>query len=416
MLREYMHLEAHDSIDLAALAAIIANFAPDRLNPLWFVLIAASESGKSMLLDVILEGWKPVWKLPVTLSPGYFFSGRTTQGALVRIDKEDKRLLYMRDMAALTSIPQTTKGAIHSQIIGIYDGELRHETGMTSAVQVHQRTIENRLGWIGAATEVFYDRFLSRTYAVGARFSAYYWQVQTAHWSDHSHLAKQRDQRERALRSQPRVRAAVQAFLDKSLEHLRDFPRVTIPPEQSARIDAATTLVTRILGGDYKSPGGRTADRAVQFARSAAFLAGAVDVEEEHGDLGVRLVLSQLSPRYQNLLGYAVRRQLAGGDFWSFADFLREVGGRRSAYSEGRGKGGGLVETLIDGGVFERKRGRGDHNEMGLQIGRDAFGLVQAFGARCAVLQQRIAPDPPPPSVEYDGDEPAEISLDELIQ
>lgn len=416
-----MRLEPSDPVDLAVMAAIISNFTPDRVNPLWFVLIASSEAGKSMLLDVILEGWEPVWKMPTTISPGYFFSGRTSRGALARIDGENKRLLYMRDMAALTSLPQVNKALIHNQIIGIYDGELQHETGMTSQPQTHKRDPQNRLGWIGAATEAFYDRFLLRTYAVGARFTAYYWQSRTTHWTDTEYLRIQRDLRASRLSAFHATQEKVQAFLTEAIAQIKDFPRVQIAKEQGRRIDDATALVMRIVGSGKTSPaGGRTSDRATQFARSAAFLAGERDVEPEHADLGVKLVLSQLGPEYQHLLGYAVRPENIG-QWWRLAEFLEEIGGRRIHYSEYRR--GGPLEHMADVGVLQTKIEKARKFQQGdslvIRVTEDALKLIRRFDPALLQLPRQVdavAAAMQDEAREAGDDDPAEISLAALAK
>lgn len=412
-IRSYMNLAQDDVVDLAVMSAIISNFAPDRVNPLWFVLIASSEAGKSMLLDVILGGgWKPVFPLANAISGAYFFSARTEHGALHRIQSEGKRLLYMRDMAALTSLPQISKQAIHNQLIGIYDGEYRHETGLTSKTQLYTAAPAERLGWIGAATERFYDAFLMRTSAVGSRFTAYYWQDPRPHWTDHAHLEMQRTLRDRRIRVERETRDTVQHFLDEAIAKIADFRKVEISPAQGSRMDAATTLAMRIVGTGRTTPrGGRTADRATQFARAAAFLSGQKEVEPEHGDMGVRLVLSQLPVEYQQLVGYSIRPENVG-TFWTFADFLKEVGGRRAQYSEYRR--GGPLENLVDVGVLQPKGGsKGWAGSTKFTMSRDALRLVEKFDPRCAELRRQRAQDEPKTEVEG-ADDPAEVSLEQL--
>lgn len=398
-IRSYMSLADDDPVDVAVLSAIVANFAPDRQNPLWFVLVASMESGKSMLLDMILSDWEPAWPMPTTISPGYFFSGRTGRGALSRIDQANKRLLYMRDMGALVAIPQNVKQLIHSQVIGIYDGEYRHETGNTSELQMHKRAQSDRLGWIGAATEAFYAKFLRHTNALGSRFTPFYWQAQRKHWTDHTHLEAQREARTRSLGQQNRTRATVQAFLNEAIAEMpKRFPGVEIPRVQGQRIDAAVTLAMRVVGGDFAPPGGRTADRAAQFARTAAYLAGEREVGQEQADLGIRLVLSQMEPRYQRLIGYAVRPENVRRP-WVFSDFLREVGGRRVTYSETRL--GGPIENMVDAGILRIGKG-GWGNNMKLQLTKDALRLVAAFDPKCAELRRVVMAE--------ESDESAEAS------
>lgn len=418
-----MRIAEHDTVDLAVMAAILSNFAPDRVNPLWFVLITGSEAGKSMLLDVILEDWRPSWKMATTISPAYFFSARTEEGALVHIDKQKKRILYMRDMAALVALPQIHKNTIHAQLIGIYDGELKHSTGMQKREQIHKRGPEDRLGWIGAATEAFYDRFLLRTYAVGARFTPYYWQRPRRARTDTSDLEQQREMRGKRLTTFNPTRKAVQAFLDEAIKHAaKDFHAVELTKFQGQRIDAATRLAMWVIGSGKTEPaGGRTADRATQFARSAAFLSGSYEVEPEHGDMGLRLVLSQLAPEYQHLLGYAVREDNIGR-WWRLQDFLEEIGGRRIHYSEWNR--GGPLEHMTDVGVVQTRIARAKKYQeagrtMEIRISDDALKLVKRFDpALLALPRQDMAKveavrdeDPAPESVP---DDPAEIALAEL--
>lgn len=414
-IRSYMSLSEDDNVDLAVMAAIISNFAPDRINPLWFVLVGSSEAGKSLLLDVILDDWQPVWRMTTALSLGYFFSARTDNGALYRIQQERKRILYMRDMTTLTSVPMTHKAQIHNQIIGIYDGEYRHETGLNSRPQVYTAEPRDRLGWIGGATEAFYDRFLKTTVAAGSRFTAYYWSDPRPHWTNHEHLAKQRELRGHRLAQFRQTRETVQAFLSEAVTRMgSSWPQVQIGTAQGKRIDAATTLAMRIIGTGKSTPrGGRTADRAAQFSRAVAYLCGDRTVQQHHCNLGVRLALSQLPVEYQQLVGYALREENIR-DFWTFQDFLVEVGGRRGQYSNGMQ--GGPLENLLDIGVLRKKGGgKGWQGKAKYKITEDAFKLAAIFDPKCAELRRQITTQEAPPIEEpKSDDDPAEINLDEL--
>jgi hypothetical protein len=397
-LRNYMRLAPDDNVDLAVFAAIISNFAPDRVNPLWFVLIGASEAGKSLLLDAILGGWQPVEKMPNRIAKAYFFSARTGSGALKRIQEQRKRILYMRDMGSLLALPMDAKAEIHNQILGVYDGDYRHETGMTSTAQVYTAEPSERLGWIGAATEAFYDRFLVRTYAAGARFTAWYWPDERQHWTDYGHLQMQRSLRSQRLA--PRAtQEALQTFLNESIVRLngKGWNRLELSAELGRRIDAATTFVMRIMGGisgaNKSTPrGGRTADRAAQFARAAAHVTGAGEIEPEHANLAVRLIFSQLPVVYQEVLGYAVREENWSG--WRFRDFLAEIGGSRQAYL--RRQDGGPIDVLLDVGILREvtpaKKAYGGP-KTAFALTDASWKLISAFDAKCAELK-RPAMDP----------------------
>lgn len=411
-LRSYLHLDPSDPIDLVLFSAILSNFAPDRLNPLWFVLIAAPESGKSMLLDVLLTDWPESWTIESTLSPAYFLTSQIgKQGVLPRIDREKRRILHMNDMAGLLPVNPRDREIVYTQLIAIYDGHLHRSTGLEGKVRVHKRPPRTRLGWVGAATESFYKRSMGSTFPLGARFTPYYWQPPRPHWTSTAHLHAQRALRGQRLTEFHRVRSVVQRFLDEAVYEIGlEFKFVSCPPSQAARIDAATSLAMRVCGQDSAPPGGRTSDRAVQFARTAAFLHGLTEVEEQHADLAVQMVLSQMHPRLQHLIAYAAQPEQLKG-WWSLAAFTRSVGAPLKRYED-------PAQLLVDVGVLDRNKARayGQH-EGSLRLSADALKLVAQYKSRTVAAKPALVGPLSAPVIAVDDAEdndPAEIAMAEL--
>jgi hypothetical protein len=367
-IRHMLKIPEEEIVDLVFLASVLANFDPERQIPVWLVIVGSPSSGKTELTSLI-RGWKHTWALPARVSAGYFFAARTGKySTLHEIEQSGKRLLYIDDLAGIVSMDIRDAGPLYSYLIAIHDGHLVHRTGfLAEQLTYGPKAAAERLGFIGSATERFYQ-FQERWFQFGSRFVCYYLPEAKKEWDDYAHLTKINDMQDHA-HHRAHAAAAVIALLDHVLEHITDFPHVTIARTDVDRITAAITLVQRVLGaGRTNDPGVRLMRRVVQIVRMMAFVDGRMAAKASDVANGIQLVLSQLPLQEHKILRFALDNL---AEPWRFGDLLEAVGSTRKIYS-------GPLEGLADVRVL-RRAGEAGRSGYTFELHPKARALVDVF-------------------------------------
>jgi len=367
-IRHMLKLPDDEIVDLVFLAAALANFDPERQIPVWLVIVGSPSSGKTELTSLI-RTWKHTWALPARVSAGYFFAARTGRfSTLHEIDTSGARLLYVDDLAGVVSMDIRDAGPLYSYLIAIHDGHLVHRTGFAAEQLVYgPKPAAERLGFIGSATERFYQ-FQERWFQFGSRFMCYYLPDAKREWDDYGHLTSINDMSDQS-HHRAHAQATVHALLDHVLEHIAEFPQVTIARADVDRITAAITLVQRVLGaGRSNDPGVRLMRRVVQIVRMMAFMQGRQSCNSIDVAHGIRLVLSQLPLQEHKILRYALDNLAQP---WRFGDLLEAVGSTRKIYS-------GPLEGLADVRVL-RRAGEAGRKGYNFELHPKARALVDVF-------------------------------------
>lgn len=347
-IRKFLVIPYDEPVDVVMLAAVVANFATKRQDPVWLVIVAGPGSAKSELTG-LLDDWKPVWRLPNRPSPAYFLSAKTGKGsALKRIEEQGKRILVLADMINLISVSRSWRDDLWSQLIGIYDGMYLHETGLTSVpVQYGPVPPESRLGFITTGTSRFYE-WQQHVASLGSRFLAYYLPSHKLDWSDHHLLVEIAKMRAEKSHWRKPAKEAVHSFLDRALESIDDLQHVRMNPEDVERIAAAVTLTQRVIGTGSQSDdqGTRLSERAQEITRVIAFLRGSSVVGPQDAIVGIRIALSQMTPSQSKVLTWSLRAENIG-EKWDTRALLEFVGSTRRIFVP-------VLAAMSDVGVIQQ--------------------------------------------------------------
>jgi len=370
-IRHFLKLPEEEIVDLVMLAAILCNFDPERLVPIWLIVVGSPSSGKTEITSLVRD-WTHTWALPARLSGGYFFSARNREdSALAKIDRSGKKLLYIDDLAGVLSLDINAGGMLYSQLIAIHDGHLTHSTGFNDRELVYGPKLPaERLGFLGSATEKFYG-FQERWFQFGSRFMVYYLADAKREWDDYGHLSRIAEMAE-IPHHREHAKEAVKVLLDEAAAKVpAEFPDVAIAPADVDRLSAAVTLVQRVLGaGRSNDPGIRLHRRVVQLVRMMAYLQGRMRTEGPDVAAGIRLVISQLPVQEHKVLRYALE-QLGTVEGWSFGDLLEFAGSTRKIYAP-------AVEALADVRVLRRAGQRGNTGYR-FELHPKSIALVNVF-------------------------------------
>jgi len=133
------------------IASVISNYFPGA--PVWLMLIGASSSGKSELINAItdleIDGKKKVWQIS-SLTENTFLSGVVRHGKdtslLTRLGRNG--VIVMKDFTTQLSQNADKAQAIFAQLREIYDGAYTKETGMGNSL-----SWKGKLNFIGGVTE-----------------------------------------------------------------------------------------------------------------------------------------------------------------------------------------------------------------------------------------------------------------------
>lgn len=313
MIRQYLDaLPDEEPVDLIFLAAVLQNFDPARQVPMWLVIVGAPGTGKSKLIDT-LQGWAPVFTLANAPNQGYFLTTKTgaaDESPLKRMKRDKKRIMLWSDVTSLTSVHRNVANDIHSQLIGIHDGFLYRESGMTSKEQVYRVDDVDRLGCIAAGTERWYQ-FQREYNTVGTRFSCYYWGRDRWHVTGDLETIMEGGERQTGLGSRyADARSAVIRFLETLIPEIpRSFAGVDLDRLQVRRIAAVIKLLSRAqtAPGTEGDSGRRLALRSAHLARMLAWMSGREQVAEYDLQVVFRFILAQVPPSDVILLRYMLR-------------------------------------------------------------------------------------------------------------
>jgi hypothetical protein len=367
-VRQILRLPEDEIVDLVFLASIVCNFDPNRLLPMWLIIVGSPSSGKTEITKLIRK-WKHTWPLPARISGGYFFSSRNRkESGLNAIEASGARIMSMDDLAGLVSMDIQDAGHLYSQLIGIHDGHLIHRTGFTPDELVYGPKEPNeRLGFIASATEKFYG-FQERWFQFGSRFMVYYLADVKREWDDYSHLSHIADMADIARKSK-HAEVVVQQFLNHAIEHISEFEAVQLEHEDLDRLSAAVTLVQRVLGaGRVSDPGVRLHRRVVHMVRMFAFLQARDRVDESDMAKAIRLILSQLPVQEHRIIRYSLEHLAQP---WTFGDLLEAAGGSRKFYAS-------PLECLADVRIL-RRASRKNANGYQFELHPRAIALVDVF-------------------------------------
>jgi hypothetical protein len=368
-VRRMLRLPDEEIVDLVVFAAVCCNFDPDRIVPVWLVVVGSPSSGKTDVSKLI-RSWKPVWVLPQRITAGYFLSTRNrTDSALIELQKKGSRVLYSDDLAGLIGGDPAHAAALYAAMIGLHDGYLTHSTGLAPGTLTWgPYEPKDRLGFIGSATEKFYE-FQERWFQFGSRFMVYFMRDPKGEkWEDYGHLSRIHEMRD-IVEHQASATTSTHALLDHIVANIGEFSRVEIDPEDVDRLAAAISLVQRVLGaGRSNDPGVRLHRRVVQLVRMFAFMDGRLRCNSIDIKHGVRIVLSQLPLQEHKILVFALEHV---SEPWQFAGMLEAIGSTRKIYSD-------PLEALVDVGVIRRSGERGNRG-YSFELHPKAAGLVDVF-------------------------------------
>lgn len=271
------------------LATTIANQIGGNPSPTWLMMVAASSSGKSEILDSLLdikygEGDKaidliyPISDLtPNTFASGYN-AGQGKKGSLLDTIPKKGAVFVFKDFTTLLSKNKDAQQAIMAQLREIFDGSFTKRTG-TGDIKW-----DGRVGCIAAVTEMVYETD-EKMSAMGARFIMY-----DVEQPDRIEVAKRKIQnrydKESETKKKADIRASVKQYVEqaKEREMLEEFD-FQLTEEQEMNIINVSDMSTRARSGVLKDFKGekivfvpspempmRMMDQLISLARAFMFM------------------------------------------------------------------------------------------------------------------------------------------------
>lgn len=140
-------------------ATILANrYDGDRV---WIILTGPPGSGKTVLMNGPSES-DECYAISA-LTPASLASGSTGTSFL---DEVSGKILMIRDMSSIASMPLEAKSQLYSFFRDAYDGKFSRVTGRSSTPVVW----EGKFGFIGCSTPIAVDRDVTQNQELGERF------------------------------------------------------------------------------------------------------------------------------------------------------------------------------------------------------------------------------------------------------
>jgi hypothetical protein len=159
VVQKYLLLDDYKIIDVI-LASVIGNLFPT--DPLWLLIIGASASAKTELLNSIEDFPKTFFISDLTKNT--LISGKKDSSLLPHLND---KIMVMKDFTTVLSKKPDDLRIIMSQLREIYDGKFSKRFGTGEFEQW-----SGKVGFIGACTPV-YDRHYSVIGQMGERFLLY---------------------------------------------------------------------------------------------------------------------------------------------------------------------------------------------------------------------------------------------------
>lgn len=331
-IREFVDL-GEDNSDLALIAATLANFDPQRAEPIWLVFIARAGSPVADLVSLGVS-WPSAHLLPPRISSKYLPG---PGNALDLMRKRGQSMLLSLDMTALTTTNRYD--TLMPQLTGVFDGLLR-----TAGWQWGPRPPAERPGLLGVMPEHFYS-WRRQNPMLGSRFVPFV--PLRRSWTT---------PRASALAG---ASMALSAFLRTAAGELaRNPPQARIQPADADRLAMACSVARRIAGDDS----GRMLSRILTLVRITAFAGGLPAAGDREINLGIAFALSQIAPLELELLEILA---LEEGNGWLP---LRRILQQRQIRREGVPS---ALRAIVDSGLVEVK-GSGPSERARFVIARDA--------------------------------------------
>jgi hypothetical protein len=170
--------EDQDVIDIA-----FATYVGNKLDgdPLWICIIGPPASGKTEII-ASMDGYEGVYLLS-SLTPNTLLSGKISPSQDGRnaslLFRLDQKVVLVKDLTTIITLPKDTKGEVFSQLREIYDGKYSKAYG-TGATIVWR----GKIGILAGVTPAI-DKQLAINQLLGERFLYY-----RMHTRDHPNAAK----------------------------------------------------------------------------------------------------------------------------------------------------------------------------------------------------------------------------------
>jgi hypothetical protein len=273
-VRRFVPMRVDDPVIRVMLAAILANFVPDRDCSLWLVFVGNSISSRADL-PRLLSGWPRALKLASRKN----LAKLTVAG--------DPQMIWARDLMQLQ--PTDTKQApgFRQRLTAIYD-------------QAH-------VGMITSAGSQFY-RWKARHEELEGRFLAY-WTEPLFEGFDPAGRRRVDEQRTESAHWLPHAAGALQRFLELAIADIHSYDAIKLTEQQRKRLAAAVTFVQAALAAVPEAIGRDLFHHTQTVARLMAFIAGSVSVTETDMHVAIQLVLSQVPVNLRHVTQYALARE-----------------------------------------------------------------------------------------------------------
>jgi len=223
MDKEYTHIQ--DLIDLytdvyyvedtsfieVVTAAVVSNKIPG--DPLWMMVVGASSSGKSEIINAML-GVDYVHQVS-TLTTNTFLSGMSKKGEETSLLKRiGNGVIAMKDFTSIISLPSETKMKVMGDLREVYDGHMTKETGTGDKLEWGPG---NKMGLVAGTTDEIYqvEEQFSR---MGSRWLNYKMPKQSR--KDTTHTSMDHTAKIRAMRQD--IQDAFTQFVNHTVQTLEE--------------------------------------------------------------------------------------------------------------------------------------------------------------------------------------------------
>jgi len=214
------------------------------------------------------------------------------------------------------------------------------------------------------------------------------------HWTDTRSLeAILAEQPGNKAQNMEYAKSVVHNYIGGVLGILDGFAEVSVPDEITQKLICAVRLVSRILGAAaVQDSGNRRALQVREMMRMFAFMRGRSVVAEPDYALAIKLTMSQLDPRTQGVLKFAMLAERRRRP-WKMLELVQRIGGTRRLYLA-------TLETLVDVDVLKQS-GKTGNPGYNYEFSPAAMALVGRFDPGGRIMRLAEAPGELPPP-EFD--------------